>query len=256
MKTTTLPADFQPKPDLLKDKVILVTGATGGFGRAMSRRYADSGATVILLGKNIRRLEEVYDAIEEAGGPQPAIYPMDLEGATEKDYYDLAQNIDKEFGRLDGLLHAAAQLGAPTPFEHSDTETWYKVMQINLNAPYLLTKHLIGLLRKSPHASVVFMTDDKPGTYWDAYMVSKGGIDQLTRLMAREYEGSPLFVNAVNPGMSRTGLHLRAFPARDGNDRLPMPEDHADLFLYLMSDDLNEQGRCFVPSGAEARQDT
>ncbi len=247
MNTASLPADFQPRADELKDKVILVTGATGGYGRALSRIYAEAGAMVILLGKNVRLLEEIYDEIESAGGPQPAIYPLNLEGATEKDYHDMAQNIGGEFGRLDGLLHAAVQLGAPTPFEHSDSETWFKVMQVNLHAPYLLTRHLIGLLRQPEHASLVFMTDDKPGTYWDAYGVSKGGIDRLASLLAREYDGSSLKVNCVNPGPTRTHLQLRAFPALKSNKDLPGPEDHRDLFLYLMSDRLRENEVCFRP---------
>lgn len=247
MKTASLPVDFQPQNDCLKDKVILVTGATGGYGRAMSKIYAEAGATVILLGKNVRMLEEIYDQIEASGAPQPAIYPLNLEGATEKDYYDMAENIGKEFGRLDGLLHAAALLGAPTPFEHSDSETWFKVMQVNLNAPYLLTKHAIGLLKQPERSSLVFMTDDKPGTYWDAYMVSKGGIDRLASLLAREFDGSGLHVNCVNPGPTRTGLQLRAFPALDSNRDLPLPEQHRDLFLYLMSDQLEENEACFRP---------
>ncbi len=247
MKTASLPSDFEARPGLLKDKVILVTGATGGYGRAMSKIYAEAGASVILLGKNVRALEEVYDQIEKAGGPQPAIYPLNLEGATEKDYYDMAENIGKEFGRLDGLLHTAALLGAPTPFEHSDSETWFKVMQVNLHAPYLLTKHMIGLLKQPERASLVFMTDDKPGTYWDAYMVSKGAIDELATLLAREYEGSGLHVNTVNPGPSRTALQLRAFPALESNRDLPGPEEHRDLFLYLMSDELKENESCLKP---------
>lgn len=247
MNTASLPADFQPRADELKGKVILITGATGGYGRALSRIYAEAGATVILLGKNVRQLEEIYDQIEAAGGPQPAIYPLNLEGATEKDYNDMARNIGEEFGRLDGLLHAAVQLGAPTPFEHSDSKTWFKVMQVNLHAPYLLTKHLIGLLRQPEHSSLVFMTDDKPGTYWDAYMVSKGGIDRLASLIAREYDGSGLKVNCVNPGPSRTQLQLRAFPALESNKDLPAPETHRDLFIYLMSDALKEYEVCFTP---------
>jgi len=247
MKTASLPSDFEPRPDLLEGKVILVTGATGGYGRAMSKIYAAAGATVILLGKNVRALEEIYDQIEESGAPRPAIYPLNLEGATEKDYYDMAENIGNEFGRLDGLLHAAALLGAPTPFEHSDSETWFKVMQVNLHAPYLLTKHMIGLLKQPQRASLLFMTDDKPGTYWDAYMVSKGAIDRLASLLAREYAGSGLHVNSVNPGPSRTALQLRAFPALESNKDLPGPEEHEQLFLYLMSDELRENERCFRP---------
>ena len=247
MKTAHKPQQFKPADNCLQDKVILVTGATGGYGKTMSLTFAGAGATVILLGKNVRLLENLYDEIEAAGCPMPAIYPLNLEGATEKDYYEMAENISKEFGRLDGLLHAAVTLGAPTPFEHSDSETWYKVMQVNLQGPYMLTKYCIPLLKKSAHASLLFMTDDKFGAYWDAYTVSKSGLNGLTQTLAAEYEGSNLFVNAVNPGPSKTALHIRAYPAAPNNDRLPMPERHRDLFLYLMSDDLNQSGYCFLP---------
>ncbi len=247
MNTASLPTDYQPAADCLKDKVILITGATGAYGKAMSLSYASQGATVILLGKNVRLLENLYDEIEQAGYPTPAIYPLNLEGATEKDYYDMAQNIDSEFGRLDGLVHAAGILGDPTPFQHSETEGWYKVMQINLNGPYMMTKHLVGLLKKSAHASLVFMIDDKKGAYWDAYSVSKKAVEGLMQNLAAEYEGSNLYVNCFNPGPSKTALHIRAFPASMENDSLPEPRDHKDLLIYLMSNELDQCGVCFTP---------
>ena len=251
MKTSTIPDRYTPAPGCLQDKVILVTGATGGYGKTLSLAFAQAGATVILLGKNVRLLENLYDEIEQAGYPTPAIYPLNLQGATEKDYYDMAQNIDKEFGRLDGLLHAASLLGAPTPFEHSDSETWYQVLQVNLNGPYMLTKHCIPILKQSPHASLVFMTDDKLGAYWDAYAISKQALNGLMQTLSAEYEGSRLFVNSVNPGPSKTALHIRAFPASSDNNSLPEPREHTDLFLYMMSDDLDKTGLCFQPSKQE-----
>ena len=247
MKTATKPHNYKPAANNLKDKIILVTGATGGYGKVMSLAYAAAGATVILLGKNVRLLENVYDEIEQAGNPTPAIYPLNLEGATEKDYYEMAENIGNEFGRLDGVLHTAALLGAPTPFEHSDSETWFQVMQVNLNGPYLLTKHCIPLLKQSDHASLVFMTDDKFGAYWDAYAISKSAINGMMLTLSAEYEGSKLYVNTINPGKSRTALHIRAFPASSENDSHPRPEQHSDLFNYLMSDELDQTGFCFKP---------
>lgn len=242
-----IPETFAPTDDLLQDKIILVTGATGGFGRAISLACARHGASVILLARNLRLVEALYDEIEKAGYPKPAIYPMNLEGATEHDYQELAQNIEKEFGRLDGLIHCAALLGAPTPFEHSDTETWYKVHQVNLHAPYLLTRSVIPLLKKSRRSSLVFMIDDKKTAYWDAYSVSKQAVAAMAQLIAAEFEGSPHQVNCINPGKTKTALQIRAFPAADENDLLPAPEDHTDMFLYLMSDALQENGETFSP---------
>ena len=247
MKTATKPENYQPAADSLKDKIILITGATGGYGKVVSLAYASAGATVILLGKNVRLLENLYDEIEQAGSPTPAIYPLNLEGATEKDYYELSENIAKEFGRLDGILHTAALLGAPTPFEHSDSETWFQVMQVNLNGPYLLTRHCIPLLKQSKHASLLYMTDEKFGAYWDAYAISKSAINGMMKTLSAEYEGSQLFVNTINPGPSRTALQIRAFPASNKNDGLPKPQQYEDLFTYLMSDESDQTGFCFIP---------
>jgi NAD(P)-dependent dehydrogenase (short-subunit alcohol dehydrogenase family) len=247
---TQIPNNFQPAVDILKDKIILVTGATGSFGRVISIAYAKHGATVILLAKNLRSVEALYDTIEALGYPTPAIYPMNLEGATEHDYAELANNIEKEFGRLDGLVHCAGILGAPTPFEYSDTETWHKVLQVNLHAPYLLTRSVIPLLRKSGKSSVVFMTDDKIGAYWDAYGVSKQALATMALNIAAEYEGSNIHINCFNPGRTKTAFQIRAFPAADGNDQLPNPEDHSNTFLYLVSHELQDNGTCYVSMSA------
>ncbi|MEM7564059.1 MAG: SDR family NAD(P)-dependent oxidoreductase, partial [Pseudomonadota bacterium] len=195
-----IPIDFLPSPELLRDRVILITGATGGFGRAISLGLAEHGATVVLLARNLRLVETLYDDIEQAGYPLPAIYPMNLEGATERDYEELANNIETQLGRLDGILHNAAFLGAPTVFAQSDSETWYKVHQINLHAPYMITRSCLPLLSRSAHASVVCMTDDKPGPYWDAYHVSKKSLEAMADMLAREYQDSNLCVNCFNPG--------------------------------------------------------
>ena len=243
---SSVPQKFAITDDLLNDKVILVTGATGGFGKAVSLALARHGATVILLARNLRMVEALYDEIEQAGLPTPAIYPMNLEGATEHDYDELANNIDSQLGRLDGLIHCAAILGAPTVFAQSDAETWYRVHQVNLHAPYLLTRACLPLLQRSENASILFMTDDKPGAYWDAYQVSKQGLAAMAGLLAREYQGSALRINCFNPGKTRTGLQTRAYPAADENERLPSPRDHVDTFLYLMSDASTENGEVFT----------
>jgi NAD(P)-dependent dehydrogenase (short-subunit alcohol dehydrogenase family) len=247
---TQIPNNFEISTDLLKDKVILGTVATGSFGRVVSMTYAKHGATVILLAKNLRLVEALYDRIEAQGYPKPAIYPVNLAGATEHDYAELANNIGKEFGQLDGLVHCAGILGAPTPFEYSDTETWLKVHQVNLHAPYFLTRSLIPLLKKSAKASVIFMTDDKIGAYWDAYSVSKQALATMALNIAAEYRGSNIHINCFNPGKTNTVFQMRAFPAADGNQELPLPEDHTKVFLYLVSDKLKETGTCYLPTDA------
>jgi NAD(P)-dependent dehydrogenase (short-subunit alcohol dehydrogenase family) len=243
---TSVPAEFSPAADMLRDRTILVTGATGGFGKAVSLELANLGATVVLLAKNLRLVESLYDEIEAAGCPTPAIYPMDLAGATEQDYAELARNIETGIGALDGLVHCAAALGAPTVFAHSDVETWYQVHQVNLHAPYLLTRACLPLLTRAERASLIFMIDDKPGAYWDAYQVSKRGLAAMAELLAREYEGSNLRVNCVNPGRTRTALQLRAFPAADDNDTLPLPAEHIRPIVYLLSAESTENGELFT----------
>ncbi|MDH3632283.1 MAG: SDR family NAD(P)-dependent oxidoreductase [Gammaproteobacteria bacterium] len=245
----TIPETFRATEDMLKDKVILVTGATGGFGKTVSLSLASHGATVILVARNLRLVESLYDEIEQAGCPTPAIYPINLEGATEHDYLELANNIESQLGRLDGMIHCAAILGAPTVFAQSDATTWYQVHQVNLHAPYLLTRACLSLLSRSENSSILFMMDDKPGAYWDAYQVSKQGLAAMAGLLAREYEGSNLRINCFNPGKTRTALHLRAYPAADVNDQLPTPEHHIDTFLYLMSDEVHENGELFGKRG-------
>ena len=244
----TIPSTFSAGQHLLSDKVILVSGATGGFGKAVSVALARQGATVVLLARSLRRVEALYDEIEQAGYPTPAIYPIDLEGASEQDYAELATNIENQLGRLDGMIHCAAMLGTPTLFAQSDANTWYQVHQVNLHAPYLLTRACLPLLSQAERASLVFMADDKTGAYWDAYQVSKQGLAAMARLLAREYDGSSLRINCYQPGKTRTALQLRAFPAADENDQLPLPADHTDAFLYLMSDECQDNGETFKPA--------
>ena len=148
--------DYTAPQQLLKDKVIMVTGAGDGIGRAAAITYAQHGATVILLGKTLEKLEAVYDQIEALGAPQAAIIPLDLSTATEREYIELTDNIDSEFGRLDGLLHNASLLGMRTPIENYDPITWEKVMKVNAYAPFILTQNLLPLLRLSENGTIAF----------------------------------------------------------------------------------------------------
>ena len=245
--------DYQPAADLLKDRVILVTGAGDGIGRAVAGRLAGHGATVVLLDRTIRKLEQVYDEIERAGGPQPAIYPMNLEGATPKDYTDLAQVLDTEFGRLDGLLHNATLFEGLTPIANYDVELWYRILQVNLNAPFLLTQAMLGVLNRAADASVVFTTDrvgDEGAAYWGPYAVAKGGAQTLMKVLASELEANtPIRVNSVDPGRVRTELSLRAYPGRDPAE-WARPEDVLATYLYLLGPDRKgATGRTFHAQG-------
>jgi NAD(P)-dependent dehydrogenase (short-subunit alcohol dehydrogenase family) len=235
-----------PETDTIRldDRVILITGAGDGIGRAVALACAERGATIILLGRTVHKLEAVYDEIKNNGGPEPAIYPMNLEGASADDYDELNANIDREFGRLDGLFNNAGWLGASTPIEIYDTELWYKVMQVNLNAPFLLTKACIPLLKKSNAARIVFTADDKNTAYWGAYGVAKAGQMSFMQILADELESKQIHVNAVNPGPIRTRFRTMAYPAEDMR-KLTKPEEITDAFVYLLSDAVNETGQTF-----------
>ncbi len=231
--------DYEPAHDLLKDRIILVTGAGDGIGRTMSLAFAAHGATIVLLGKTIPKLESVYDQIEAANGPEPAIYPMHLEGATPHDYGELADKLTETFGRLDGLLHNAANLPYLSRIKDYAAEDWLKVMQVNLNAPFFLTQACLPLLAQSKDASVVFTTD-APGrggkAYWGAYGVAKAGADNLMQTLADELENTPIRVNSLDPGPTRTALRKRVYPGEDP-DQLKLPEALTSLYLWLMGPD-------------------
>ncbi len=241
--------EYTPAPNFLKQRIILVTGAGDGIGAAAAKAFAKYGATVILLGRTIRKLEAVYDAIEQSGAPQPAIYPMNLEGASPNDYSDLAETVDREFGRLDGLLHNAAILGTLTPLEMYDLELWTKVMQVNLNAPYLLTRACLPLLKKSDDASVVFTSSavgHKGRAYWGAYGISKAAAENMMQILADELEqNTPIRVNSIDPGAVRTRMRARAYPGEDPNIN-PAPDEIMNQYLYLMgADSKGETGKSF-----------
>ena len=150
--------NYQAPQDLLKGKIIAVTGAGDGIGATAAKTFSSHGATVILIGRTVPKLEQVYDDIEAAGGAQPAIYPICLEGASEKDYDDMHDRLAETFGHIDGLLHNAGELGQRTPIANYKLSSWEKVMQVNVNAEFMMTKALLPLLEKSDSASLVFTT--------------------------------------------------------------------------------------------------
>lgn len=236
----TCKIDYEAPAELLKDRVILVTGAGDGIGRVAALTYARHGATVILLGRTIAKLEAVYDEIEAEGLPQPAIFPLNFEGATLKDFHDMAETLDKEFGRLDGLLHNAGLLGRITPFEQYNPELWDQVMQVNINGPIWMTQALLPLLQASPDASVIFTSSSvgrRGRAYWGAYAVSKAATEGFVEVLADEVEhlGS-LRINTLNPGATRTAMRKAAYPGEDP-ETLHTPEDIMPTYLWLMGPD-------------------
>lgn len=233
--------DYRPTAITLADRVVLVTGAGDGIGKAVALAAAASGAVVILLGRTQRKLEATYDAIVQAGGAQPAIQVLDLAQATLKDYTATADAIAQTYGRLDGLAHIAGKLGSRTPLEHYEAALWSEVLLVNLTAPWLLTQACLPLLRRAPDPAVVFASSGvgrQGRAHWGAYAVSKFGVEGLVQVWADELcSGSrAVRVNAINPGPVRTAMRLAAYPAED-RSRLATPEQVAPAFVWALSAD-------------------
>lgn len=240
MITSVELANFSASENLLKNKIILISGAGDGIGRAAALSFAQHGATIILVGRTLSKLESVYDEIEVNRFPQPAIFPMNFESALEQDYKALVDAIEEEFGRLDGILHNAAELGPRTPLAQYPIEHFEKIMRVNVTAPFLLTKALIPLLERSGSGSVLFTGSSvgKQGrAYWGAYGISKAANENMMQIFADEYEASSkLRFNSINPGATRTRMRATAFPAEDPTT-LCTPESLMNRYLYLLSDE-------------------
>jgi NAD(P)-dependent dehydrogenase (short-subunit alcohol dehydrogenase family) len=236
-----VPHAYRPAADALRDRVILVTGAGDGIGRAVAIECARVGATMVLLGRTLRKLEATYDAIEKAGGPRPAILTFDLGASTVMEFVGISESLHAEYGRLDGLAHVAGVLGARTPLDHYDAKVWTQVLAVNLTAPFLLTQALLPLLRKGRDPAVVFTSSGvgrKARAFWGAYAVSKFGLEGLMQVFADECDAgsTPVRMNSLNPGPVRTAMRLEAYPAED-RDQLRTPEMLAPAFVYLLGND-------------------
>lgn len=237
--TINNPFEFQPPAAALQGKIILITGAGDGIGKTAAITFASHGATVILAGRTLAKLEMVYDEIEKAGYPQPAIYPINFEGAQEKDYLDMSNALNSEFGHLDGILHNASELGQRTPIINYAPDVWLRVMQVNVNAPFMLTRALMPLLEKAPSAAVLF-TGSTVGlqgrAFWGAYAASKAAMENLVQTLADELqETSRIRVNSINPGATRTRMRATAYPAENPGS-IKSPEALMPAYLFLLSD--------------------
>ena len=232
--------DYTARPDLLNGRIILVTGAGRGIGAAAAKTFAAHGATVLLLGKTEENLSRVYDAIEAAGHAQPAVIPFNLETALPHQYDELAAMIETEFGRVDGVLHNASIIGPRTPIEQLSGDNFARVMQVNVNAMFMLTSTLLPLLKLSSDASVVFTSSSvgrKGRAYWGAYAVSKFATEGLMQVLADEVDGiANVRANSVNPGATRTDMRAQAYPGENPANN-PLPEAIMPVYLYLMGPD-------------------
>jgi NAD(P)-dependent dehydrogenase (short-subunit alcohol dehydrogenase family) len=224
--------------DELQGRIILVTGAGQGIGRAVALRCAQHGATVLLLGRTLRHLEAVHARITTRhGAERAAIVQFDLENALAGDYDALFAAVQERYQRLDGLLHNAGMLGQLAPIEHYDVPLWCRVMQVNVTAAFVLTQILLPLLKRSADGSIVFTASGvgrRGRAYWGAYAVSKFALEGLNEVLAAELSGiTSIRVNSLNPGATRTRMRRQAYPAED-TAALAAPEDIARAYVALL----------------------
>lgn len=237
---TTDPRSYTYPDNLLRDRVILITGASDGIGKALALHAASLGAQVILHGRNVRKLETVYDEIEALdGAPRPSIAVMDLASANSESYTTLAQSIEQEFGRLDGLVLNASILGERYSIEQYDAVLWQRVMHVNVTSAFAITQVFLPLLQASEDASIIFTSSGvgRVGkAFWGAYAVSKFATEGLSQVLADEHRHGTLRSNCINPGPTRTGMRLAAYPAED-RDALKRPEEILAPYIYLLGPD-------------------
>jgi NAD(P)-dependent dehydrogenase (short-subunit alcohol dehydrogenase family) len=237
--------EYKAPGNLLENKTIIVTGAANGIGKATAISYAQHGATVILVDKDEKGLEQTFDEIEKNKFPESVMVPVDFLKSGPPQYEDIAKSIGNEFNHLDGIVHCAGWLGTLTPLQLFDDEVWSKVLTINLQAPYWLTRACLSLLLKSSSASVIFTTSDvgrQPRAYWGAYSVAAAGLENLAKTWSEELEDEKnIRINTLDPGPVRTKMRANSHPGEDPG-QLPNPEDVTPMYLYLMGAD-SEQVR-------------
>ena len=238
---------YSPSPDLLQKRVILVTGAGGGIGRAAALAFARHGATVILLGRTVAKLEKLYDEIVAAGGPQPAIFPVDLSAATDSDFESIAQAIGYQLGHLDGILHCATELDNLAPLEQQSQEEWMRMFRVNAAAPAAINRSCAALLAESA-ASVILVGETHghaPAAYWGGFAVSKAALDAYFKVQADEWSDAPMRINLFTPGPVHSPQRMKTHPG-EVKSSLPTCEDLAPRLLYLMGPDSGEVRGQFV----------
>lgn len=234
-----LPAGWQAPSDYLRERVVLVAGAAGGLGRASALACARAGASVVLLGRRVARLESVYDEIVALKAARPAIYPLDLAGATPRDYSELAATLERESGRLDGIVHAAAHFESLQPAADIEADDWLRGIHVNVSAPFLLTQACLPLLREAAQSSVVFVLDDSARmgrAYWGAYGVAKHALAGLVSILRAEWESTSVRAHALLPAPMRTRLRGAAYYGENALD-LPLPDASANAVVYLLGAD-------------------
>lgn len=245
---------YVPNADALQGRVILVTGAGAGLGRAIAKACAQFGATVVILDKEVRRAEETYDEIVNAGHPEPAIYPLDMQGATIKDYGEMAENLLEQLGRLDGIMLNAAWLASFTPIKHYEPELWAKMIMVNMHANFMLTQACLPLLEQADDASIVFAGHESNKAYYGAFGVAKAGMQAFCEILAAEYDDPKHFirVNTVDTNAVRSSMRTLNFPGENPNS-VARPEALVGPYLFYLGADAGQRtGEKYVVAERQA----
>lgn len=232
---------YEPPENSLNDKVILITGATGGLGTSLSKACAAAGATVVLAGRKVKKLEKLYDVLVDSGAATPAIVPLEQDKAGPDDYAAIADMLEQEFGKIDALVHTAADLGTPTPQASIEHAEWVRLMSVNLTSARLLSLYCLSLLSSSSLASMVFLMDHKTTAYWGTYGITKQAVQTFMHMLADETENNRdehknpiLAINGYDPGPMRTPLRRRAFPGELERETV-LPEERLGPLLSLLT---------------------
>jgi NAD(P)-dependent dehydrogenase (short-subunit alcohol dehydrogenase family) len=231
-----LPTRWQPATDTLQSRVILVTGAYGGLGAAVARAASRAGAVVVITGKRKRQLEQLHDAMCAEGLPAPIIHPLDMEVATPRDYQGLAEGLQRDCGRLDGIVHAAASFNGLTPIRMHKPDDWLRALHVNVSAPFALTQACLPLLLAADDSAAVFVLDDPDllqRAHWGGYGVSKAALERFVAILHQETDDGPLRVHAVLPGPMRTALRQKAYFGADAM-QWAVPDAAAAAIVYLL----------------------
>ncbi len=242
--------NYTPPPTLLKDRVILVTGAGQGIGKTVALSYAKHGATVLLLGRNQKRLDAVYDEIVNAGYAEPMALKLDLAQTSDEEFKAMAEAVFAQLGRLDGILHNAARFEGLVPIASQTLDQWLGTLRVNLAAPVALTRACLPLLTRASDSAVVFTSETHghvPTAYWGAFAVSKAGIESMVKIWSEELTPHPqLRMNVIVPGPVRSPQRLMSHPA-ENREQLPTMESLMPLYLYLMGpESRDENGKVFT----------
>ena len=239
-----------PVAHALKGRVVLVAGAHGALGHASALACADAGATVVLLGRKVPKLNRVYDAIVRAGG-EALLYPLDLEGATPDDYAEMAERIGAGLDRLDGVLHCAAEFSGLTPLDNTDPAAFARALHINVTARWWLTQACLPLLRRAEDSAVVFAIDEDAGRglpYWGGYGIAQSALNTLMQTLHAELANSSVRVCGLAPGPMRTPLRAKVFVEEDATIARD-PAAIAPACVHLLSPaGMEQRGRLWSPS--------